>query len=122
MLCGLFSTCLKMLYASVFIVLRVSAAVDDTAASQQQLASSYVTSDDITSHATYATSLEKFLQIEKEMFRIQERASFHSFVHLIPPVLELIHAENVLEIGTDAFYFLYYYSSIYICMAVCMFS
>mmetsp|Transcript_9054 Transcript_9054/g.16992 ORF Transcript_9054/g.16992 Transcript_9054/m.16992 type:complete len:207 (+) Transcript_9054:1-621(+) len=34
------------------------------------------------------------------MYRIKERASFHSFVHIIPTVLELIHAVNVLEIGS----------------------
>lgn len=61
---------------------------------------SYISPDDITSHPTYAASLDFFLQIEKDMHRIEERASFHSFVHLIPPVLELIHAVNVLEIGS----------------------
>jgi hypothetical protein len=70
------------------------------AASQQmQVAQAYISSDDITSHPTYASSLEKFVQVEKEMFRIKERASFHQFVHIIPTVLKLINAERVLEIG-----------------------
>lgn len=59
----------------------------------------YITSTDITSHPTYEKSLSNFLKIESEMYRIKERASFHSFVHIIPTVLELIHAVNVLEIG-----------------------
>jgi hypothetical protein len=65
----------------------------------------YITSEDITSHPSYSASLPYFLKIESEMYRIKERASFHSFVHIIPPVLELIKAVTVLEIGMFGFSF-----------------